>query len=36
MLPKKGKKLHLDEEDVAFAIMIAELWIRIWAEHIRA
>ena len=24
MLPKKGKKLHLDEEDVAFAMMIAE------------
>ena len=24
MLPKKGKKLHLDEEDMAFAMMIAE------------
>ena len=24
MLPKKGTKLHLDEEDVAFAMMIAE------------
>lgn len=24
MLPNKGKKLHLDEEDVPFAMMIAE------------
>lgn len=24
MLPKRGKKLHLDEEDVAFTMMIAE------------
>jgi hypothetical protein len=24
MLPKKGKKSHLDKEDVAFAMMIAE------------
>ncbi|MFA7441670.1 MAG: hypothetical protein WCZ66_12010 [Sphingomonadaceae bacterium] len=24
MLPKTGKKLHLDEEDVTFAMMIAE------------